>query len=144
MSNQVLYKDYFPPAEAADYLGVSRETFDREFRPLLPALKISPRKTLFRRIDLSWIKEDPEPPVPRMAMYSRMREIAVRQRTPSWADHDAILAVYVEARRLTQETGTLHHVDHEIPLRGILVSGLHVHQNLRAIPAIDNLKKGNR
>lgn len=66
------------------------------------------------------------------------------QRTPPWADMDAIRAVYEQARKLTVETGRPHHVDHIIPLQGELVSGLHVHGNLRAIPWLDNIKKGNR
>jgi hypothetical protein len=36
------------------------------------------------------------------------------------------------------------HVDHEIPLKGKYVSGLHVETNLRIIPAVENLKKGRR
>lgn len=72
------------------------------------------------------------------------RRAAETRQTPSWADKEAIRAVYLEAVRLTQETGVQHHVDHVIPLRGRLVSGLHVHQNLQVIPWLDNLKKSNR
>lgn len=63
---------------------------------------------------------------------------------PAWASAGAIRAVYDEARRLTRETGVAHHVDHIIPLRGEFVSGLHVAENLRAIPAAENLRKRNR
>lgn len=64
------------------------------------------------------------------------------QRTPAWADLQAIRKIYNEAARLTKETGEPWHVDHEIPLNGKLVSGLHLAENLRVIPGIENLKKG--
>jgi len=65
------------------------------------------------------------------------------QRTPAWADTQAIEAVYQEARRLSTATGIPHHVDHEIPLQGRLVSGLHVHQNLQVLTGPENSRKSN-
>lgn len=64
-------------------------------------------------------------------------------RCPKWADKEEIKAVYLEARRLTDATGIPHHVDHDIPLRGRLVSGLHVHNNLKVMEASENIKKRN-
>lgn len=62
--------------------------------------------------------------------------------SPKWRDRKAIKAVYDEAKRKTLETGIQHHVDHIYPLQGAIACGLHVHQNLRVIPASDNCSKG--
>lgn len=59
------------------------------------------------------------------------------KRTPPWADLDAIQSIFTWC-----PTG--YHVDHVIPLQGKLVSGLHVPNNLRCIPARDNASKGAR
>ncbi len=75
------------------------------------------------------------------AAYSASWRRAAREQTPPWADWDAIRAVYEEARRISDETGIPHHVDHIIPLRGRNVRGLHVHTNLQVIPAIENMRK---
>lgn len=59
-------------------------------------------------------------------------------RIPAWADRAKINAIYKEARLLGQT------VDHIVPLKGALVSGLHVENNLMIIPKLKNLSKGNR
>lgn len=68
--------------------------------------------------------------------HSRLREIAESRQTPKWADRNAIREFYVN-----KPEG--HHVDHIIPLRGKLVSGLHVETNLQYLPALENLRKHN-
>ena len=65
-----------------------------------------------------------------------------RMATPPWADLDAIRALYREAERLTRETGEQYVVDHIVPLRGRIVSGLHVHWNMRVIHWKPNAQKG--
>lgn len=68
-------------------------------------------------------------------------------RIPNWlsaADRRAIRKMYALARRLTRETGIEHHVDHEWPLLGYYVSGLHVPDNLQVITAATNMEKGNQ
>lgn len=72
------------------------------------------------------------------------RKKRIRLATPPWVDHAAIRVVYAEAERLTIETGTVHHVDHIVPITGEAVCGLHVPWNLRPLPWRDNLSKKNK
>lgn len=77
------------------------------------------------------------------AAYASKRRAVELKRTPAWADLRAIEAKFAEAVAVSAKTGIQHHVDHEIPLQGKLVSGLHVPGNLRVIPAVDNMRKHN-
>lgn len=63
---------------------------------------------------------------------------------PGWANKDAILEFYKEARRLTLETGISHQVDHIIPSNHKLVCGLHNEFNLQVITREENQKKNNK
>lgn len=65
------------------------------------------------------------------------RRAAKLNRTPPWADLEAIEQFFVD-----RPEG--YHGDHEIPLQGELVSGLHVLKNLQYLTAAENLSKGNK
>lgn len=69
------------------------------------------------------------------------REQRCRLATPVWANREAIVALYAQAKQMTQKTGIQHDVDHIVPLRGKTVSGLHVPENLRVIPSAENKRK---
>ncbi len=74
-----------------------------------------------------------------------MRRVAMKlSATPPWANKAAIDSIYVEARKVSEETGVEHQVDHVVPLQHPLVCGLHVEKNLRIIPRSINQSKGNR
>lgn len=69
--------------------------------------------------------------------------LAKINRTPIWANKGQINQIYSECARRRQ-AGENVVVDHIIPLQGVLVSGLHVAENLRIICAKENAVKSNR
>jgi hypothetical protein len=64
--------------------------------------------------------------------------------TPAWADEFIIGEAYHLAQLRQQICGGVWHVDHVVPLQGRTVCGLHVENNLRVIPGVENMRKGNR
>ena len=87
------------------------------------------------RAELSkrWRQQHPE----RNRAKSRKYAAERMRRIPPWADIKAIERFYISCPKGW-------HVDHQIPLRGKTVSGLHVETNLQYLPAVANMKKGNR
>lgn len=70
-------------------------------------------------------------------MLSQTTKKHIAQRTPSWSETYLIIEFYADCPEGYQ-------VDHIIPLRGELVSGLHVLSNLQYLSASDNIKKQNK
>jgi hypothetical protein len=73
---------------------------------------------------------------------AHVRHKAFKDATPPWVDMSAIKDIY-------RNCPEGHHVDHIIPLRGIMpdgsrVSGLHVPWNLQYLPARVNRGKSNK
>lgn len=76
--------------------------------------------------------------------HARKAQTTRMLRYPKWADDKKIQAVYAAAQALALLFDEPWHVDHDIPLQGRLVSGLHVHENLKVLRGVDNLRKSNK
>lgn len=70
------------------------------------------------------------------------RVMALAFATPKWADRAAIVAVHDKAAKMRRD-GVSVHVTYDYPLTHPLVCGLNVPENLRIMPARENLRKGN-
>ena len=75
-----------------------------------------------------------KPTQPARSSNRRAKELKA---TPAWSNRDKIKEIY-------KNCPTGYHVDHEIPLQGKLVCGLHVEGNLQYLTAENNLKKSNK
>ena len=112
----------------------------------------------FKERTKKYIQRNPDKNKERHRIYSQdnrancnSRRVAYRarklERTPIWFTNDfrhAIQALFEYCHLLSDNTGTKHHVDHDIPLQGKLVSGLHVPDNLMIMVGIDNQSKSNK
>lgn len=85
-----------------------------------------------RAIGRKWIKDNPGKVNANHAKYRAAKIF----RTPVWADLKAIEQFYIN-----RPPG--YHGDHEIPLQGELVSGLHVLSNLQYLTGPENQSKSN-
>lgn len=85
--------------------------------------------------------------LPAFAANEAKRRSIKTQRTPEWLTVDDIWIInqaYELAALRTKMFGFKWHVDHIVPLKGNLVSGLHVPWNLQVIPAHENISKHNK
>lgn len=72
---------------------------------------------------------------------SRARQIGA---TPAWANKFFMEEAYDLAKRRSTMFRFKWHVDHIVPLKSKIVCGLHVENNLRVIPGVQNISKNNR
>lgn len=76
-----------------------------------------------------------------------LRRRRFRDATPKWLSPEQRMEIRLKYRlaiELSRATGVRHAVDHEVPLIGEAVCGLHVPWNLRVITQEENLKKSNK
>jgi hypothetical protein len=69
--------------------------------------------------------------------YRGRQEEAYLARRPSWVDMPKMV-------KIIKECPIGYHVDHIIPMKGELVSGLDIPTNLQYLSATENMSKGNR
>lgn len=96
-----------------------------------------------RKSATKWRQEKPFKNVAKTVRYRASKLNA----TPKWLSAEQtqqIEALYWLAQLQCELTDTKYHVDHIVPLKGKTVCGLHVPWNLQVIPALDNIRKGNR
>lgn len=121
---------------AKGYCGTHYRRFKRHGDPLFvnPKCtrddKVKERRKLYYN---KWLKANWRD---QMA-YRAVRKKRVKLATPIWADLEAIRQVYLNCPKG-------YHVDHIEPIMGKDRSGLHVSWNLQYLPAVDNLRKGNK
>jgi hypothetical protein len=73
----------------------------------------------------------------------RFRRRATMKHRLAWADVDGMKTIY-EIARIYRDAGIECEVDHIVPLKHPLVTGLHVLSNLALVPKHANRSKGNR
>lgn len=69
--------------------------------------------------------------------YRAVRDLEYLLRRPDWADVDKL-------KQIAKECPEGYHVDHIIPLKGKLVSGLDTPANLQYLSGTENMSKGNK
>ena len=97
-------------------------------------------RAVSREASSRWAKNNPAKVLATM----NARRARLLQAIPAWANLDAIAKIYEKRKQISLDTHILHHVDHIVPLKGKTVCGLHVENNLRIVPASENLQKQSK
>lgn len=128
-----------------DLKKYSKKTLDRIAKDPEKYRAIA-RKTYYKNIDKrrqdlrDYKNKNPE----KMKIYELSRKYSKQAAMVGWSDDFLIAEIYHLAKLRNKMTNIKWHVDHIVPLRNKNVCGLHVHFNLRVIPALENLSKSNR
>lgn len=113
---------------------------DREQQAIRAKRWLEANREKSRGSSAKWRREN----LPTAAAAQQRRKAKLLHCLPSWADHEKIRQFYILAKKMTDDTGIPHEVDHIFPLQGDVVSGFHVETNLRVIPKSENRSKGSR
>jgi 5-methylcytosine-specific restriction endonuclease McrA len=125
-------------AKATQWAKDNREKRDANYKAWAAKNKDAVRKATKR-----FYAANPDKGAAKTAQY----RAAKANRVPSWFGEldELVLSEAAHLAQLRQKTTTVKwHVDHIIPLRGALVSGLHAWNNIQLLPALVNMSKGNR
>lgn len=129
-----------PKSDAAKAAG--RRYYEKN-KDLVKARSLARPSSVVREYKRKWDKNNQEKRNILNALYKRRH----RQATPKWLSKeqkDQIKHIYLQAKTMTELTGTKYVVDHIEPLRGKNICGLHVPWNLEVMTHEANCKKSNK
>jgi hypothetical protein len=112
---------------------------NKEKKRSYDAARREAKRAEFRATALRWWKNNLG--IRRAEVSARRRRVRVQM--PKWTRAKEMKCFYLMAQRVSECLGVKHVVDHVIPLKSPVVSGLHVPGNLQVIPAFINSRKSN-
>lgn len=130
-------------AYSSDYYRRNKAKRDQNHRAWVLQNRAWVREYNRRRVEQNrescrkWKRANPELT---KTIYATCRK-RLKQATPRWAKSGAC---WQEMQRIYAGRPNGYHVDHIVPIAGETVSGLHVPWNLQYLPALENIRKGNK